>query len=108
MSKKETWSLSLSGCQTLINQRGDGNIAKTASHIMRCYQWDNQALVKEIYNRLKDDGLPAWMEIEGGLSGNFNDARVQEDNWETSDWLGLITVGLLCGVQLKLFCHLSL
>ncbi|XP_036951968.1 uncharacterized protein LOC119018419 isoform X1 [Acanthopagrus latus] len=98
--------------------------------------WDDQALVKKIYNRLKDHGLPVWMDIEGGVTGNINDsmaAGVEEavvicpfmtpayqasrsckkelnyadtrevimvpvmlaNNWEASEWLGLITAGLL-------------
>ncbi|XP_071359866.1 uncharacterized protein [Trachinotus anak] len=106
------------------------------SHIMLSYQWDDQALVKKIYNRLKDDGLPVWMDIEGGVTGNINDAMaagVEEavvicpfmtpayqasrsckkelnyadtreviivpvmlaEDWEASEWLGLITAGLL-------------
>lgn len=106
------------------------------SHIMLSYQWDDQALVKSIYTRLKEDGLPVWMDIEGGVTGNVNDstaAGVEEaavicpfmtpayqasrsckkelnyadtrevmivpimltDNWEASEWLGLITAGLL-------------
>ncbi|KAJ8335643.1 hypothetical protein SKAU_G00389850 [Synaphobranchus kaupii] len=107
-----------------------------APHVMLSYQWDNQALVKRVYDRLKDDGLPVWMDIEGGVSGNINDAMaagVEEaavvclfmtpayqasrsgkkelnyadsrgvpvvpvmvaKNWEASEWLGLITAGLL-------------
>ncbi|XP_040002552.1 uncharacterized protein LOC120800486 [Xiphias gladius] len=98
--------------------------------------WDDQSLVKKIYNRLKDDGLPVWMDIEGGVTGNINDAMaagVEEaavicpfmtpayqasrsckkelnyadtreviivpvmlaTNWEATEWLGLITAGLL-------------
>ncbi|XP_044045795.1 uncharacterized protein LOC122873304 [Siniperca chuatsi] len=106
------------------------------AHIMLSYQWDDQALVKKIYNHLKDDGLPVWMDIEGRVKGNINDAMaagVEEavvicpfmtpayqasrsckkelnyadtreviivpvmlaNNWEASEWLGLITAGLL-------------
>ncbi|XP_031158156.1 uncharacterized protein LOC116051742 isoform X2 [Sander lucioperca] len=106
------------------------------SHVMLSYQWDDQALVKKIYNRLKEDGLPVWMDIEGGVTGNINDsmaAGVEEacvicpfmtpayqasrsckkelnyadsrevmivpvmlaNDWEASEWLGLITAGLL-------------
>ncbi|XP_072239795.1 uncharacterized protein [Leuresthes tenuis] len=106
------------------------------SHIMLSYQWDNQALVKKVYQRLKEAGLPVWMDIEGGVTGNINDAMaagVEEaavicpfmtpayqasrnckkelsyadtrevimvpvmltHNWEASEWLGLITAGLL-------------
>ncbi|XP_019130430.1 uncharacterized protein LOC109142154 [Larimichthys crocea] len=106
------------------------------AHIMLSYQWDDQALVKKIYDRLKDDGLPVWMDIEGGVAGNINDsmaAGVEDavvicpfmtpayqasrnckkelnyadtrevimvpvmlaNNWEASEWLGLITAGLL-------------
>ncbi|KAG5848464.1 hypothetical protein ANANG_G00098730 [Anguilla anguilla] len=107
-----------------------------APHVMLSYQWDIQALVKRVYDRLKEDGLPVWMDIEGGVSGNINDAiaaGVEEaavicpfmtpeyqasrsakkelnyadtrgvtivpvmvaKNWEASEWLGLITAGLL-------------
>ncbi|XP_039654392.1 uncharacterized protein LOC120557822 [Perca fluviatilis] len=104
--------------------------------LSRQKQWDDQALVKKIYNRLKEDGLPVWMDIEGGVTGNINDsmaAGVEEacvicpfmtpayqasrsckkelnyadsrevpvvpvmlaNDWEASEWLGLITAGLL-------------
>lgn len=43
-------------------------------HIMLSYQWDDQALVKKIYKRLRDDGLPVWMDVEGGVTGNINDS----------------------------------
>ncbi|KAJ8271858.1 hypothetical protein COCON_G00107170 [Conger conger] len=107
-----------------------------APHVMLSYQWDIQALVKRVYDRLKEDGLPVWMDIEGGVSGNINDAiaaGVEEaavicpfmtpeyqasrsakkelnyadtrgvtivpvmvvKNWEATEWLGLITAGLL-------------
>lgn len=46
---------------------------------MLSYQWDDQPLVKKIYDHLKDDGLPVWMDIEGGVTGNINDAWVQSD-----------------------------
>ncbi|CAL8331135.1 unnamed protein product [Lota lota] len=106
------------------------------AHIMLSYQWDDQALVKRIYDRLIEDGLPVWMDIEGGVTGNINDAMaagVEEaavicpfmtpayqasrsckrelsyadsrevvtvpvmlaQNWEASEWLGLVTAGLL-------------
>ncbi|XP_028299338.1 uncharacterized protein LOC114461451 isoform X2 [Gouania willdenowi] len=111
-------------------------VNKMSPHIMLSYQWDDQALVKKIYDRLRDDGLMVWMDIEGGVTGNINDAMaagVEEaavicpfmtpsyqasrnckkelnyadtrevtiipvmlaDNWEASEWLGLITAGLL-------------
>lgn len=41
---------------------------------MLSYQWDDQAVVKKIYNRLTDEGLPVWMDIEGGVTGNINDS----------------------------------
>lgn len=41
---------------------------------MLSYQWDDQALVKKVYNRLREDGFPVWMDIEGGVTGNINDA----------------------------------
>ncbi|TDH16391.1 hypothetical protein EPR50_G00019320 [Perca flavescens] len=105
-------------------------------HVMLSYQWDDQALVKKIYNRLKEDGLPVWMDIEGGVTGNINDSMAAgveaacvicpfmtpayqasrsckkelnyadsrevsvvpvmlANDWEASEWLGLITAGLL-------------
>ncbi|XP_062373478.1 uncharacterized protein LOC134061734 [Sardina pilchardus] len=41
---------------------------------MLSYQWDDQALVKRVYDRLMEDGFTVWMDIEGGVSGNINDA----------------------------------
>ncbi|CAL8330607.1 unnamed protein product [Merluccius merluccius] len=107
-----------------------------ASHIMLSYQWDDQALVKRVYDRLVEDGLPVWLDIEGGVKGNINDAMAAgvegaavicpfmtpayqasrsckrelsyadsreaaivpvmvARNWEASEWLGLVTAGLL-------------
>lgn len=44
------------------------------NHVMLSYQWNDQALVKRVYDRLMEDGFPVWMDIEGGVSGNINDA----------------------------------
>ncbi|KAJ8399249.1 hypothetical protein AAFF_G00412870 [Aldrovandia affinis] len=107
-----------------------------APHVMLSYHWDDQALVRRVYDRLKEDGIPLWMDVEGGVSGNINDAMaagVEEaavicpfmtpayqasrsgkkelnyadtrgvtvvpvmlaKNWEASEWLGLITAGLV-------------
>lgn len=44
------------------------------AHIMLSYQWDNQALVKKVYERLSEHGLLVWMDIEGGVTGNINDS----------------------------------
>lgn len=41
---------------------------------MLSYQWDDQALVKRVFDRLTEDGFTVWMDIEGGVSGNINDA----------------------------------
>lgn len=43
------------------------------SHIMLSYQWDDQTLVKKVYDRLMENGFQVWMDIEGGVSGNIND-----------------------------------
>ncbi|XP_061840112.1 uncharacterized protein [Nerophis lumbriciformis] len=106
-------------------------------HIMLSYQWDDQALVLKVYQRLREDGLPVWMDVqEGGVTGNINDAMAAAvesaavvcpfmtaayqtsrsckkelnyadsrevtvvpvmlaQDWEASEWLGLITAGLL-------------
>ena len=47
---------------------------KMPAHIMLSYQWDDQPLVKRIHERLTEHGLPVWMDIEGGVTGNINDA----------------------------------
>lgn len=44
------------------------------AHIMLSYQWDSQDLVRKVYSRLRDDGLPVWMDVEGGVTGNVNDS----------------------------------
>ncbi|KAJ8281135.1 hypothetical protein GJAV_G00063960 [Gymnothorax javanicus] len=107
-----------------------------APHVMLSYQWDIQELVKRVYDCLKEGGLSVWMDVEGGVSGNINDAiaaGVEEaavicpfmtpeyqasrsakkelnyadtrgvtivpvmvaQDWEPTEWLGLITAGLL-------------
>jgi len=45
-----------------------------AKHIMLSYQWDLQDTVKKVFTGLKNRGLPVWMDIEGGMSGNINDS----------------------------------
>lgn len=42
-----------------------------AKHIMLSYQWDLQDNV--VFAGLKNRGLPVWMDIEGGMTGNIND-----------------------------------
>ena len=43
-------------------------------HVMLSYQWDKQKDVKDVYAGLKAQGFPVWMDVEGGMSGNINDA----------------------------------
>ncbi len=38
-----------------------------STHVMLSYQWDNQNLVKSVYESLVIRWLPAWMDIEGGI-----------------------------------------
>eukprot|EP00794_Sanderia_malayensis_P014117 gene14117-15593_t len=45
-----------------------------ASHVMLSYQWDIQDLVKRVYQSLQARGLPVWMDIEGGMSGDINES----------------------------------
>jgi len=44
------------------------------AHVMLSYQWDSQDLVKRVYQSLIQRGLPVWMDVEGGISGNINDS----------------------------------
>lgn len=41
-------------------------------HVMLSYQWKNQALVSKIYDILREKGIPAWMDIKGGMGDNPN------------------------------------
>lgn len=45
-----------------------------STHIMLSYQWEDQALVKKVHDHLRVQGLPVWMDIEGGVTGNINDS----------------------------------
>ena len=40
-------------------------------HIMLSYQWDDQKLVEDIYNYLKEEQkIPVWMDKHGGMQDN--------------------------------------
>ena len=41
------------------------------SHIMLSYNWNSQKLVKKIYTKLVDGGIPCWMDIQGGMKVNM-------------------------------------
>jgi len=46
-------------------------------HIMLSYQWDSQELVQAVHDRLAELGFNVWMDIEGGMSGNINEAMAE-------------------------------
>ncbi|KXJ27782.1 uncharacterized protein LOC110233617 [Exaiptasia diaphana] len=46
-------------------------------HVMLSYQWDSQDLVDKVYHALKAQGLRAWMDVHGGVSGNINDSMAE-------------------------------
>ncbi|XP_028831907.1 uncharacterized protein LOC114788009 isoform X2 [Denticeps clupeoides] len=107
-----------------------------AGHVVLSYQWAKQPLVKRTYDRLKESGWPAWMDVEDAASGSDSDVTaggvegaaivcpfmtpayqgsrssrrelncadgqgvtivpvMVAKNWEASEWLGLLTAGLL-------------
>ena len=40
---------------------------------MLSYNWDSQELVKKVFNKLVDGGIPCWMDIEGGMDKGKGD-----------------------------------
>eukprot|EP00116_Pleurobrachia_bachei_P011264 sb/3471526/ len=56
--------------EALIDQMGE-------RHIMLSYQWDSQELVKKVYAAIKEKGVNVWMDIEGGVTGNINEAMAE-------------------------------
>ena len=40
-------------------------------HIMLSYNWGVQDLVRTSYEYLESRGVPVWMDIKGGMSGEF-------------------------------------
>lgn len=44
---------------------------------MLSYQWDSQELVQAVHDRLDELGFDVWMDIEGGMSGNINEAMAE-------------------------------
>lgn len=68
---------------------------------MLSYQWDNQTLVEKVYNALRSQGLKAWMDIKGGVSGNINDRYGQfyvflKRHWGCKERLQLDSRGRGC------------
>ena len=43
-------------------------------HIMLSYQWNNQKLVKQVADMLKEKSVPIWFDIAGDMKGNINTA----------------------------------
>ena len=37
------------------------------SHIMLSYNWKDQELVKKVYEKLVEGGVPCWMDIQGDM-----------------------------------------
>lgn len=50
--------------EALKDQMGD-------RHIMLSYQWDNQELVAKVYDLIVEHGINVWMDIHGGVTGEF-------------------------------------
>lgn len=46
-------------------------------HIMLSYQWDIQDTVKDVCEEMKSHGVNVWMDIDGGMSGNINEAMAE-------------------------------
>lgn len=44
---------------------------------MLSYNWDHQELVKKVAAGLKKRGVPVWMDIEGGVSGDINSSMAE-------------------------------
>ena len=38
---------------------------------MLSYQWDNQELVAKVYDLIVEHGINVWMDIHGGVTGEF-------------------------------------
>ena len=45
-------------------------------HIMLSYQWDNQEMVKQVFEQLEGLGFDCWMDIED-MSGNINERMAE-------------------------------
>lgn len=38
------------------------------------YQWDNQSLVRQVYEDMSMREIPTWFDIWGSMQGNTNEA----------------------------------
>lgn len=47
------------------------NSTNSGKHVMFSYQWDIQELVLKIYEYLTSNGIPVWMDIQGGMKTNL-------------------------------------
>ncbi|CAF1185857.1 unnamed protein product, partial [Didymodactylos carnosus] len=46
-------------------------------HVMLSYQWDNQALVTDVYQRLRAHNIPLWMDTQGGMKGHLSTSMAE-------------------------------
>ena len=51
--------------------------AATGRWAMLSYQWDHQAEVVKVRQRLSASGISVWMDIDGGMSSNLYDSMVR-------------------------------
>ena len=42
------------------------------NHIMLSYNWGVQELVISVYEYIESKGLPVWMDVKGGVTGNYS------------------------------------
>ncbi|CAF2217890.1 unnamed protein product [Rotaria magnacalcarata] len=49
----------------------------SAKHIMLSYQWDSQAIVTDVYRRLRAYNIPLWMDTQGGMKGDLSTSMAE-------------------------------
>lgn len=70
-------------CNNVVKQTKEYEQEETSStsganrgHVMISYQWDNQKLIQKIRDRLQENGVKCWMDIDD-MQGSTVDAMAK-------------------------------
>ncbi|CAF3321366.1 unnamed protein product [Rotaria socialis] len=55
----------------VANGKSERIILYGGKHVMLSYNWNSQALVSKMYQILKDEKIPTWFDIQGGMKQNI-------------------------------------
>ena len=58
------WEIEERMAREMARENADKTEETTGNHVMISYQWDDQAVLREVKNKLKSSGYRVWMDLE--------------------------------------------